>query len=251
MTGFITADDIAKGFQPEQQAIDDGVAALKAGALTPEMQAEVVTLTDASSQWRDTARALLGLDRVAELPTTELMARRSDALSAAAAAIKARAHSDAVALTARADAAFRTNLMIIGGLIALVLAAMAVFGYRIVGRVGSDLKQMSVVMEELSKGQLEVAIPGAGRADELGAMAGAIAIFREALTERQRLEGEQTAESGIRAARAKTLEAFQTQLADVLDQAAAGDFTGRLDGAAIDAEFRQFADRVNKLLLTV
>jgi len=251
MTSIITADEIAASFTPEEKAIDDGVATLKSGALTPEMQAGVVTLTDASSAWRDTARALLGLDHVAELPTTELLTRRSAALSAAAAAIKARARSDAVDLTARADAAFRTNLMIIGGLIALVLGVLAIFGYRIVGRVGSDLKQMSMVMQDLSEGQLEIDIPGTGRADELGAMAGAIAIFREALAERRRLEGEQTVESGVRAKRAKGLEAFQTQLADVLDQAAAGDFSGRLDSALIDAEFRQFADRVNNLLLTV
>jgi methyl-accepting chemotaxis protein len=128
---------------------------------------------------------------------------------------------------------------------------MAVVGWRIVSRAAADLGRMSGVMGALSAGDLEVEVPAAKRADELGAMAKSIAVFRDALAERQQLEAQQTAESGMRAARAKALDAFQGDLGKVLGRAAAGDFKGRLDMGMVDAEFRPFAEQVNGLLETV
>jgi methyl-accepting chemotaxis protein len=51
--------------------------------------------------------------------------------------------------------------------------------------------------------------------------------------------------------RAEALAGFQHELADIVDQAAMGDFSRRLDLSAVGSEFGAFADRVNTLLETV
>jgi methyl-accepting chemotaxis protein len=251
MTELVPSAEIASAFAGAEGAIAKSIDVLHSTELTPEMKAEVDALGDAVAGWSAAAKMILGLVQADEVPTLELMRRRSAALSQAATTVVDRVHSDAATLTATANRDFQSNLLVSGSILGAILLVMAFFSYRTVARVGSDLNKMSRAMDALSSGELEVDVPGGARRDELGAMARSLGVFRDALAERSRLESEQAAESGRRGERAQALALFQGKLSDVLDQAAAGDFTGRLAADAIDAEFRDFAERVNGLLDTV
>jgi methyl-accepting chemotaxis protein len=251
MTHFVSRETIETEFAAFNAVMDESMAALDAAAMTPEMLAEIGVLSQALADWRDQATIVLGLVTATEIPTSELIARRSEALSGAVTMVIEQAQSSAKALTAQSSAALAMTLIVSGIAAALVLVATAIIGSRIVVRVGSDLKSLASVMGELSGGRLDVDLPATTRKDELGAMATAIAVFHGALAERGRLEGEQQAESGQRAQRAEALADFQARLAAVIDRAGGGDFSGRIDVSLVAGEFREFAERVNGLLATV
>nr|CAD6422838.1 methyl-accepting chemotaxis protein [Rhizobium sp. Q54] len=85
--------------------------------------------------------------------------------------------------------------------VAFMIAAMAWMLSRLVVR---PITQMTHAMERLAAGDLSTAIPGEDRRDQIGAMAGAVAIFRTNALERERLEGE--AEAGRRMTEAERRE---------------------------------------------
>ncbi|WP_311273625.1 MULTISPECIES: methyl-accepting chemotaxis protein [unclassified Rhizobium] len=72
----------------------------------------------------------------------------------------------------------------------LAVAAMIAFLTFLLGRlVVNPVTQMTVAMEKLAQGKLDVAIPGENRSDQIGSMAAAVAVFRTNAQERLRLEG--------------------------------------------------------------
>jgi methyl-accepting chemotaxis protein len=66
-------------------------------------------------------------------------------------------------------------------------AAIAATAFSIL-RVSNPIKALNRAMQELASGELNVAIPGESRGDELGAMAKTVAVFRENAVARVRLE---------------------------------------------------------------
>ncbi len=73
------------------------------------------------------------------------------------------------------------------GAMAVVLPLLLLTGYRI----GAIVRRMTAAMESLAQGNLETEIPGGERRDEIGAMAAAVAIFRENAREMRRLRAEE------------------------------------------------------------
>jgi len=85
----------------------------------------------------------------------------------------------------------------------LVAAALVVVGSLVMGvlaarRLAGPLTGLGAAMTALADGRLDGAIPGAGRRDEIGAMAAAVGIFREAVAERGRLAAATAAEQAER-----------------------------------------------------
>ena len=78
-------------------------------------------------------------------------------------------------------------------LIALGLAVVLVSGVSfLIGRaVSKALSAMVQAMTVLARGDLSVAIPGLGRTDEIGEMAGAVQVFKTSMIETERLRAEQ------------------------------------------------------------
>jgi adenylate cyclase len=112
----------------------------------------------------------------------------------------------------RRDASMRNarravDVAIIGGLIALALA-LAVTAF-IVRSINAPLRRLERSMSGITQGELDVPIPKAGR-DEIGGMTRALAMLRDSLKERQRLEQErQRAEAEARRAQAQLSEAIE------------------------------------------
>jgi methyl-accepting chemotaxis protein len=104
-----------------------------------------------------------------------------------------------------------------GLIILLMIAAM----FAMTRKVVRPIEKMSRYMAELAGGSYESAVPYAGRADEIGAMAQATAAFREALLRRQQTEHEA-------AAAAHEQEIVMQAIAEGLRRLADGDMMFRL-----------------------
>ena len=85
-----------------------------------------------------------------------------------------------------ADAAALLNYISLGIAVFIGIAAV-MFGNLFLAR---PLKGMARVMGQLSDGDTAIDIPGRDRKDEVGAMAGAVEIFRQGAIEKKKLEAE-------------------------------------------------------------
>jgi methyl-accepting chemotaxis protein len=102
---------------------------------------------------------------------------------------------------------------------ALALAALAAtvavgFGVLVLAatRVIRPLTGMAQAIGRVARGDLDVAIPGAGRRDEIGAMADAVAVFKDSLDRNRALEAEaSTTRAGAEARRRADLHLIAEQ----------------------------------------
>ena len=112
----------------------------------------------------------------------------------------------------RRDASMRNarravDVAITGGLLALAVALSVTA--LIVRSINAPLRRLERSMNAITQGQLDVAIPNAGR-DEIGGMTRALAMLRDSLIESHRLEQErQRAEAEARHAQAQLSEAIE------------------------------------------
>jgi methyl-accepting chemotaxis protein len=103
-------------------------------------------------------------------------------------------------------------------LIALVLAAASVaYGvYTVVVQVMRPLGGMTGSMSRLAAGDLDASVTGANRADEIGAMARAVQVFKEAMIARRDAEAAGAIENAAKMRRAQVLDdatrSFQAQV---------------------------------------
>ncbi len=92
--------------------------------------------------------------------------------------------------TAEADtAAMMAQSKLLSELLAAVGLALSAGLAFLIGRsIARPLTAMTRAMSGLAAGATDMAIPGVGRSDEIGTMAGAVQVFREAEIEKRRLE---------------------------------------------------------------
>ncbi|WP_044561736.1 methyl-accepting chemotaxis protein [Azospirillum sp. B4] len=148
-----------------------------------------------------------------------------------AADLNYRAGRDAYAtLTHTTDTSRLGTLLALGAALVTALAAGAVT----VLTIGRPTRQLTAVMNSISQRQLDTAIPGTDRQDEIGAMARAVEVFRDGLVEAGRLAAAQQAEEAAKARRVAAIDAlvgdFDRQSSHILQQ-----FSGaaaELDAAA-------------------
>ncbi|HHY49499.1 MAG TPA: HAMP domain-containing protein [Alphaproteobacteria bacterium] len=142
------------------------------------------------------------------------------------------------------------NMML--GIGALLLAIAAAGGYVFSRTVTQPISRLTHTMEALAQGDLAVEVEGAGRHDEIGAMAAAVEVFREnALKVQEMTEGERTASEQRRIERARMMQELQAAFGEVVDAAVAGDFSRRVAANFPDAELNRLAVSVNNLVETV
>ncbi|HYD15469.1 MAG TPA: methyl-accepting chemotaxis protein, partial [Hyphomicrobium sp.] len=95
-----------------------------------------------------------------------------------------------------------TELAMKSTIVAVVLIA-ALLSYVIGRGISRPLQNMTAVMRKLASGDMTVEIPGAGRGDEIGDMAGAVLVFRDNMAEAERLRAEQASSEKRAAAERK------------------------------------------------
>ncbi len=114
--------------------------------------------------------------------------------------------------------ALRNRIILIG---ALLLAITGAAGFLISRTITRPITQLTEEMSQLAKGDTDVALASAERADEIGDMSKAVAVFRDAMIERERLEGETAQAAAQRRARQqeidKLIAAFQVDVEAVVE----------------------------------
>ncbi|KMO14380.1 cache domain-containing protein, partial [Methylobacterium platani] len=123
------------------------------------------------------------------------------------------------------------RLAVAGLAILLVLGGVSLL---IVRSVVRPMERLGAAMTGLSQGRTDLAVPEAGRRDEVGAMARAVMVFRDNAIERERLRGESEAEELRRMRRAAALneliQGFESSITGVVAGVAAA--SGELRGTA-------------------
>ncbi|WP_296525736.1 methyl-accepting chemotaxis protein [Rhodoplanes sp.] len=91
----------------------------------------------------------------------------------------------------REDALVSSTILVqqIMGLLAVLLGGA--IAYVVARGIATPVVGMTHAMEKLAAGDLATAVPGLGRSDEIGKMAGAVEVFKQNAVERSRLEAEQ------------------------------------------------------------
>ncbi|CAO3443001.1 Methyl-accepting chemotaxis sensor/transducer protein [Azospirillum argentinense] len=105
----------------------------------------------------------------------------------------------------------KTLLIIAIGAAAVLSVLM---GLAIVAGVSKPIQQLTGVMNRLAGRELTVAVDGAQRKDELGAMARAVQVFKDGLIEADRLAAAQAAEQATKQRRAEAVERLVGRFGD-------------------------------------
>ncbi|MBL8599884.1 MAG: HAMP domain-containing protein [Devosia sp.] len=248
--GGAARDDLNALFLDRMKRLQAAVDGLKGSAAAYALREKAALVEFTARDWQQFARAALGLpSRESNDPVT--LDRRAAELDAVIAEVEAMADAEALDRLAAEAAAFRADLVGIAAILGGVMLLAAISGSISTIGTTSALLRMTRRMRDLVSGDLEAPIGGLARRDEVGAMARALQVFRDALDERRGLEAARQESMHSQTRRAEALAGFQDELADIVDQAAMGDFSRRLDPSAVGSEFGAFADRVNTLLETV
>ena len=122
---------------------------------------------------------------------------------------------------AKEYAEVRNNIyLMVGGAITVSIVVMVFTHLLFTIVINNPLVQMTGSMTKMADGNLDAAVPFTGRADEMGAMAKAMAVFRDKmahgreLSERQRVEHAENEKSA--AARGELVENFNLRIGEVI-----------------------------------
>jgi methyl-accepting chemotaxis protein len=134
------------------------------------------------------------------------------------------------AQSAHAMASVERTSMIVGLCTALLLIGTTVFSFFTIAR---PMRRLSVSMEELAGGNFAVVLPGLGRKDELGAVAGAVEKFKVVSEQKAHEEVEAKIQQEQIAARQRKAE--MVKLADSFE-AAVGEIIETVSSASTELE---------------
>jgi methyl-accepting chemotaxis protein len=179
---------------------------------------------------------------------------------------KVEAYQAGIEANAAADKTFYQSLMFgTAGLVLVLVGAMLTWLHR---RMVKAISVMAGYMGRLAADDYEQAVPFAARRDEIGEMAKAVAVFRDAGLEKRRLESEaeatRSAIEGERASReAETAESQRAArfavetIGQSLHKLAEGDLVSRIEtrlnaGAEpLRADFNVAVDKLQRTLLGI
>ncbi|NYZ16836.1 HAMP domain-containing protein [Azospirillum sp. RWY-5-1] len=218
----------------------DQVKALTAD--NPEQQRRLEALKAKAEDWRTSvaepqiARVRQPEGRAAALAETAKGTGKEamDAIRQTAAAIEDAERTLLAQRRADQSAAYGTGfLLLIGGTVVSAVISLLI-GLLISRSIGTPILTMAAAMRELAGGQRDVAIPGLGRADEVGTMAEAMDVFKQNAIEADRLAAAQRMEEEAKARRAERLETlardFERSVTEVVQTLAAS--ARQMQGAA-------------------
>jgi methyl-accepting chemotaxis protein len=146
----------------------------------------------------------------------------------------------------------KTSYFTVLGIALAVGLAVVLIMSRVIGR---PVVQLTHAMAQLARGNLEIAIPGIGRADEIGAMAETVEIFKTNALEKLRLEAESGAQFEAsekrRAEREAREHAAGGEIAELVNKIASGDLSGRIAEAGKEGFFLSTSQELNRLAATL
>ncbi|GHA25306.1 methyl-accepting chemotaxis protein [Devosia pacifica] len=140
-----------------------------------------------------------------------------------------------------------------GGVITLAIMLLIVgVGIVIARSIAKPMARLNTSMLKVADGDLDARIADTERADELGAMARAVEVFREnGLKVEQLTKAEALRIIEEKNARQKMMADLQQAFGDVVESAIDGDFSRRVSTDFADEELNALAGSVNSLVETV
>ncbi len=151
---------------------------------------------------------------------------------------KTDAWSQSYTTAANLAMAATTRIVLIAGLVSVLLGVL--MGWFLTRAIGRPLDAMTGAMRALASGDVSVTVPARDQLDELGEMAGAVQVFKDAAIGKTRLEAdaaamrrsaeeERSRSEATRAEAARQVAQVVDGLAAGLDKLASGDLIQRLD----------------------
>ena len=143
--------------------------------------------------------------------------------------------------TAMADGIGDASRMAV--IVAVAVAAVLTLGivWFILRRVAAPIARMTRAMEQLAENDLAVAVPSDARSDELGAMAGALRVFKDNMLRTQSMEAEA---AQLRAAAEEQRRTVMHEMAQSFE-ASVGGIVGAVTTAAV--RLRGSADQMHRV----
>lgn len=117
------------------------------------------------------------------------------------------------------------------GVIGVAILICAVSGVLLVRGIAGPVMALTAAMHRLAERDMSTDVPGTGRRDEMGAMAGAVAVFKENMIKADRLAAEQETERAAKEAHAARL----AELVRGFEQQVTG-LVGHLSAASTELE---------------
>ncbi|MEA2963685.1 MAG: methyl-accepting chemotaxis protein, partial [Alphaproteobacteria bacterium] len=189
-----------------------------------EINAKLKKYTDGFTAWAETAQQSADYD--ASMMKTF---RALEPLLVEVGQAVERLYKESDAAETAARESIRTWMLIAFGLsIVLVCALSLLIGRSISGAISS----MVSAMTRLAGGDFRIVIPGLGRKDEIGEMAGAVEVFKNNMVEAERLRAEQLAAEQRQAEQRK---ADMRELANAFE-GAVGEIVDTVSSAATELE---------------
>ncbi|MBT1157809.1 MCP four helix bundle domain-containing protein [Aminobacter anthyllidis] len=210
---------------PEEKALADGFAELRESSKT-----EIDTLIEIIARKDQASLDRFVVDRL--YPTIDPLATPI---------------SDLVSLQLRVaqeefSAANDLKSAIVLWMSALAVVSFAIVGvsvWLVIGGVTTPLKRMQEAMHRLASGDTATAVPFSGRSDEIGEMAGAVEVFRQAAIANRRMEEEaQATRARAESDRIRLTEAAEAAAQARLEQATSGLAAGLRRLASGDLSFQ-------------
>ena len=151
----------------------------------------------------------------------------------------------------RGTAAYQSARIWIFAVLAAVVALCMAMAYLIVSGVSKPITAMTEAMKRLAGRDLETSIVGLGRKDEIGAMAGAVQVFKDSMIAADRLATEKESEREGKTKRAQALDMLTKSF-----EAKVRDLVAALSSAATEMEasarsMTSTAEETSKQSLTV
>jgi methyl-accepting chemotaxis protein len=151
----------------------------------------------------------------------------------------------------RGTATYQSARVWIFAVLTAVVALCMAMAYLIVSGVSKPITAMTEAMKRLAGRDLETSIIGLGRKDEIGAMAGAVQVFKDSMIAADRLAAEKEAEREGKAKRAQALDTLTKSF-----EAKVRDLVASLSSAATEMEasarsMTSTAEETSKQSLTV
>ncbi|MDJ1157747.1 methyl-accepting chemotaxis protein [Chelatococcus sp. SYSU_G07232] len=128
----------------------------------------------------------------------------------------------------------------------LVLSVVALCVF-VSSRVLKGLDGLRTAMGEIIGGNLDVAVAGAGRPDEIGEMAGALQTFRDNAVRMKELEADERTAAGERVRRAEAMAAVVEEVSVVVEAAVNGDFSARARVNGGEAALTKLVEGINEI----
>ena len=238
---------VEKAINEDAKHFMDELAINTAASNDADEQALAKDIQSKFASLQQLAEPMLALSRAGK--TEEAKIDQQTKVRPAAAALTAVVDKIVKIKTEGSQASYETSKQVFQTTMTMTIAALAI-GISVVGAgiyfalagIAKPIEAITLSMKALASGDTEKAIPFEGRADEIGAMAAAVGVFKanalanlqleaEAASERNMTDAERRRNAEAARIKAEEMVLATTGLADGLSHLAAGDLSFQLDQA--------------------